>query len=663
MKNFFILCFFFIIIQNKLLFSHFDSLKKDNLIDSILFEESLKFADAGIWDAAFEKIENIKNPNAYTLLMWLKLRSGNGNYREYKNFVSKYQNWPGLELINEIGEKKISSEHSSDEIISYFSFFPPKTGYGALRLAISYEKKGMFHNSNKIIRESWVKEKFSNSDFEYISEKYESILKHLNKIRVENLMADNDIISTRQMIPLLNDNYRKLIQTRISIKENASGIDKMIKNLPEDLKLDPGLSYDRFIYRKSIPLHQSAQNYLIEKSEDAKLLGDPMLWIKHRSFYSRLAIKNGEIDKAYNIASNHNVRNIPSKRNLVEIAELEWLSGFIAFNFKKNYILSLYHFKQFSDIVKNPISKAKAAYWIGRCYEKMKKNDKAKNSYGVGAQFQTTFYGQLSAERGSFISDNSIFYKTKVNLNDDDFLFDDQRVSIATLLYFSKRSVLASRFFSHISEELNLTQKLKLAKYIENLNFYGAILSVAKKAVKKGEILPSIYYPIIKELKILPKEKRSIIAAIIRSESEFFPSSISSVGAKGLMQIMPSTGKEIAEKNNLKFQENRLLNDKEFNIMIGHYYLDYLLERFNGSTLLAIASYNAGPGRVESWITQNGDPRSTGVDPLVWIELIPFFETRNYVMRVMEAEWVYDGKFNNYVPELSRGRINFGHKF
>ena len=126
---------------------------------------------------------------------------------------------------------------------------------------------------------------------------------------------------------------------------------------------------------------------------------------------------------------------------------------------------------------------------------------------------------------------------------------------------------------------------------------------------------------------------------------------------------MPSTGKEIAEKKNIKFYEERLLNDKEYNIKIGYYYLDYLLEKFEGSILLALASYNAGPARVESWISQNGDPRTKGIDPLVWIELIPFHETRNYVMRVMEAEWVYEGRINNRIPELSRGRINFGHKF
>jgi soluble lytic murein transglycosylase len=88
-----------------------------------------------------------------------------------------------------------------------------------------------------------------------------------------------------------------------------------------------------------------------------------------------------------------------------------------------------------------------------------------------------------------------------------------------------------------------------------------------------------------------------------------------------------------------------------------------LLKKFDGSKILAIASYNAGPNRVAGWIRTFGDPRSEGVDPLVWIESIPYSETRNYVKRVLEANWIYKGKFSGKPASLDRGRRNFGHKF
>jgi soluble lytic murein transglycosylase len=71
-----------------------------------------------------------------------------------------------------------------------------------------------------------------------------------------------------------------------------------------------------------------------------------------------------------------------------------------------------------------------------------------------------------------------------------------------------------------------------------------------------------------------------------------------------------------------------------------------LLDRFNGSYVLAIAAYNAGPGRVREWLQANGDPRGEGVDVVDWIELIPVYETRNYVQRVMEAVHVYRARIN-----------------
>ena len=662
MKNILFLCLFFFF-QTNFLFSNYDDLYKDNQVDSLLLEESLKFADAKMWDKAFDKIENISNPSATTLITWLKLRSGVGEFHEYSTFIDKFDNWPGLELLSKVGEKKISSAISDEEIISYFNFFKPKTGFGALRLAIAFEKKGLIYNSEKLLRSSWLRDKYSDSDFEYIQKNYNYLLKDFNQKRVENLLWSGDIISTQQMLSLFGDEYKSLIKTRISIKNKTSGLNKKINELPKKYENDPGLSFDRFIFRKEKLLHDSAQELLIEKSKTFDELGKPIEWAKQRAFYSRLAIKNRDFNKAYEIASNHKVKNINYKNDFVYIAELEWLSGFISFNFFKKYDLALFHFKNFSSLVKSPISRSKAAYWIGRSYEEMNKLEDAKIFYKIGSRFQTSFYGQLAGERGLINVDGSIFKNIKINIDENNYLFSDDRVKLATLLFFSKRSVLSSRFFSHVSEELDPYKKLQLAKYTENMNFSGATLSIAKQAVMFDEILPNFNFPIIDEVDILPLKNRPLVTAIIRSESEFFSSAISSVGAKGLMQIMPKTGKEIASQNKLKFDEKKLLNNKQFNIRIGNFYLEHLLKKFNGSKVLAIASYNAGPKRVEEWISENGDPRKKGVDPLNWIELIPYYETRNYIMRVLESEWVYDGKINGHIPELDRGKKNFGHKF
>jgi len=97
----------------------------------------------------------------------------------------------------------------------------------------------------------------------------------------------------------------------------------------------------------------------------------------------------------------------------------------------------------------------------------------------------------------------------------------------------------------------------------------------------------------------------------------------------------------MADEAGVAYSPVRLGTDPRYNARLGTTYLAQMLERFDGSFVLATAAYNAGPGRVDQWLKANGDPRKDGVDSVEWIEAIPFTETRNYVMRVMEGLHVY----------------------
>ena len=112
------------------------------------------------------------------------------------------------------------------------------------------------------------------------------------------------------------------------------------------------------------------------------------------------------------------------------------------------------------------------------------------------------------------------------------------------------------------------------------------------------------------------------------------------------MQLMPATAKQVAGQLGMQHTNSRLTSDPDYNIALGSAYMRELLDRFNGSYVLAIAAYNAGPGRVREWLQTNGDPRAEGTDVVDWIELIPIYETRNYVQRVMEAVHVYRARMN-----------------
>ena len=111
------------------------------------------------------------------------------------------------------------------------------------------------------------------------------------------------------------------------------------------------------------------------------------------------------------------------------------------------------------------------------------------------------------------------------------------------------------------------------------------------------------------------------------------------------MQVTPAAGKYIARKFKARYDERRLLSDEVYNVQFGTAELGDLIEDYRGSYILTFAGYNAGRGRVKQWIARFGDPRDPKVDPIDWVERIPFSETRNYVQRVLENLQVYRVRF------------------
>ena len=107
------------------------------------------------------------------------------------------------------------------------------------------------------------------------------------------------------------------------------------------------------------------------------------------------------------------------------------------------------------------------------------------------------------------------------------------------------------------------------------------------------------------------------------------------------MQLMTYTAKLVAKQMNVQYSKSRLTSDPEYNINLGTYYFNSLLNEYKEVYPFAIAAYNAGPKRVKQWRRGNGDPSKGNIDYVNWIELIRFEETRNYVQRVLENANVY----------------------
>ncbi|AKN25136.1 transglycosylase SLT domain-containing protein [Stutzerimonas stutzeri] len=129
---------------------------------------------------------------------------------------------------------------------------------------------------------------------------------------------------------------------------------------------------------------------------------------------------------------------------------------------------------------------------------------------------------------------------------------------------------------------------------------------------------------------------RALVDSVIKHESSGNIAAVSPKGARGLMQLMPGTARDMAAELGLPFDEARLTSDAEYNKRLGSAYLSKMLERYDGHQALALAAYNAGPGKVDEWLKNHGDPRRGEIDAASWIQKIPFQETRDYTRNILK---------------------------
>ena len=201
----------------------------------------------------------------------------------------------------------------------------------------------------------------------------------------------------------------------------------------------------------------------------------------------------------------------------------------------------------------------------------------------------------------------------------------------------------------HLDDEVESPAQLTLlAQVARDYGYMKPSIRAAKQAARFSSFLTETGYPKPEVfLSLDSKFDKAFSMALSRQESEFNPEAVSSAKAYGLMQMINSTAKATARKHRVPYSRSRLTSDPEYNAKLGSLHINDLLKRFDGSYILTAAAYNAGPHRASQWIRDYGDPRTSAIDPIDWMESIPFSETRNYIHRVLENLNVYRARLNN----------------
>ncbi len=612
---------------------------------------ALDLADRGDWAMALQVAAGNQDPIALEIIEWMRLRDGQGTFDEYERFLADNADWPGLPLLQKRSEDSLPEGLKPARIVAYFRQQPPQTGTGALRLARALQALGQGDAAKAEVVRAWTGFSLSEDEQAALWREFSRTLKPYNAERLDLLLWKRRVTEAARMLDIVPDDQRKLAEVRIALQQDKNGVDAMIAALPKSVKGAAGLAYDRFRWRIGKEYWDSAAEMLVQRSTSAAALGRPEFWASKRRTYARRAMRAGDNRTAYLLASQHFLT--PDESGY---SDLEWLSGFLALRKLNDPARALRHFQKFRASIKSPISVGRAGYWLGRTYEALGDQAKARESYGLGAQYQTSFYGQLAAERGGFAPDPAIAGTgLPPDWTREAFLYSDP-VRAGLLLHFAGDELLARRFFAHAALDMTTAEQAALGQLALDLERPNTALKIAKIAAREGQVIQQAYYPLIDLARLKTPVPPEFAMAIARQESELYPRAESPVGALGLMQVMPATAKRVAKDLGIDYSRDKLAQDWEYNATIGTAYLAQMLERYNGSTVLAAAAYNAGPNRADRWIEDYGDPRKPGVDVIDWIETIPFRETRNYVMRVNESLFIYRARISGKVGPLTLSR-------
>jgi soluble lytic murein transglycosylase len=527
------------------------------------------------------------------------------------------------------------------EVLRLFAGSEPATAQGAMALAAALEAQGRRPEAEALIRRFWRTKMFEADQQALMRSRFGGYLTPLDDAqRLSMLLYGPQGPATKAMLDAATPEMRALAEARIALRADRSDAPALVDLVPAALKSDPGLAFDRSHYLRKRDLDVLALGLAPELPQGPAPTPEigAAIWTERRALMTA-ALKAGDYPAAYAVVANHGFA--PGS----DYAEAEFFAGWLALTRQHDPALAESHFARLAAAVTAPISVARAEYWRGRAAAALGLADAANAHFANAAQYDTTFYGQLAAEKIG--RRELVLGRDPVPLPSDRAAFaEEPLIQAARLLHDAGERDLMRTFVLTEAERPPRGEVLVLL--LDLLRGWGEqdlAMRAARGAAQKGYVLPERAYPLLPVSAEDGSAEPAFMLSIARQESNFDPTARSGPGALGLMQLKPATAQVTARRLGVAFSAG-LLREPGYNLRLGGAYLGHLVDVFGGSYLLASAGYNAGPSRPSSWTAYCGDPRATSVDPVDFIECIPFSETRNYVMRTLETMEVYRARLN-----------------
>ena len=624
-----------------------------SLQETQIVVSALKQAEKGNWTGAYATIRRISNVTARDTLNWYAYIKGapNKSFQEISGFVSDHSQWPYLDKIRLEAENNLVENIPDLSVIKWFSQNQPITASGVDRYIRALIVRDKENDVRSVLRHWWPKASLTRDQQREFFSRYGRYLDRESHIgRLNTLLYKREYKNALAIADVLGKDYLALAVARKALVRNEANVNQLISAVPRNLRRDEGLLYQRLKWRRQNDLNDGAIEILNQAPRSSSMYS-PRDWWRERHIIVRRLIEKKQYKKAYRLASSH------KQTEGFPLAQAEWVSGFLALRFVKERWKAFEHFEKLYQNVKSPISKARGAYWSARASVALRHAKIAEQWYQVAARYPETFYGQLAQEKlnkkSNLQTDRSHIVSSSVRNN---FKKQDL-VQAASWLSEAGLRRESAIFLLHISKNAKSVEEYILtADLADHLGQRHVAIKIAQALQKEKNVsLYQYLYPYVtRELKNIKNVEWAFINGIIRQESRFDYAAVSHAGARGLMQLMPATAREVASRHGVRHQTGWLTSRPSHNIYLGSGYLRQMLNRFNGNYAMAAAAYNAGPGRVDRWLREFGDPRKKEIDLIDWIELIPIYETRNYVQRVLEGVYVYRDRLKGQHNQVAK---------
>lgn len=590
--------------------------------------------------AAKSAARAINDPAAKDLAEWFYYDAGDPNLdiQDATAFLDAHAGWPSATKIQSAIEGRMTDLEPAKRVLAFFEHRDPITGEGKLQLA-----RALFAVNRPDAAIAYVKDAWINDNWLPVLER--KILSNYGRYltaedhakRVDQLLWNFQISAAQRLLSRLEPDDRRLANARIALLSSTGNAWTLYGNLSEKDRLDSGVLYAAVRYQRRHDHEAEAIELAQKLPDDPAYVRNSSRWWDERGLLARWALKNGRFSDAYAMAAGHGLSDG------LDYAEAEFFAGWVALRFLNDPDRAGMHFAALERSVSTPISNARAHYWRARAAEAGYRAAQAAAQYRLAASYPYTYYGQLAEARLPDAAAEAP--PPPVTPTPEERAAFEARPLVHALHLIAELDEpnYFRRFAYFIDDTLDTAPDFVALGELALASGYPEVaVRVGKTAAGKNIILPHITYPVIAVPARAEKyADPALILGLSRQESEFNPRAYSRAGARGVMQLRPSTALAIARRARIPYHRDWLMDDPGYNITLGSVHLGELVDSFNGSYIVTLAAYNAGPNRAARWIQEYGDPRAPDVDPVDWVEMIPFSETRNYVQRVLENTEIY----------------------